>query len=104
MRVFLFRVLTHKRPFLKISCTKSEQPRSKRGCFSLLSDPARDGDVAENRIGLQHALDVRIEVADRKGRFGSENWGEKVLHEKGSLVVSLRQHEGCERLYFENAA
>ena len=52
-----------------------------------IGDFARDGDVAENRIGLQHAFDVRVEVADRKGRFGSENWGEKVLHEKGSLAT-----------------
>ena len=47
-----------------------------------IGDFARDGDVAENRISLQHAFDVRVEVADRKGRFGSENWGEKVLHER----------------------
>ena len=52
-----------------------------------IGDFARDGDVAQNRIGLQHALDMCVEVADRKGRFGSENWGEKVLHEKGSLAT-----------------
>ena len=50
-----------------------------------IGDFARNSDVAKNRIGLQHAFDVRVEVADRKRGIGSENGSEKVLHEKKSL-------------------
>ena len=61
------------------SLSPKVQPRRPRASVisALIWVNAPTNDASFGNFALHHAFDMRIDVADRKSRFGIENWGRR---------------------------